>query len=146
MSPAPGHGHAPSPTPVRAPSPRITSPARAPVPAPVRHVPIHDRVIVRSPRTNRTTSPARRHPKITITPRSVMKAWRIDEAQRTTGVLLLKTTKHLHCNGEGRRRTRRIRLQNLHLYFFIHFKILIIHINQPFNAYLDDFAPALRWW
>lgn len=77
MSPALARGLVRSHTPDHVPSRRTTSPVRALGRAHARPAPNPDPAIVPSPRTSRTTSPARPHPKITITLRSVMKAWKI---------------------------------------------------------------------
>lgn len=70
-------GHARSHTLAHVPSPRTTNPARVLDLGHAHRVPIRDPVIVRNRLTSPTTSLDRHHQKITITLRSVMKAWKI---------------------------------------------------------------------
>lgn len=70
--------HAQSRIHVRVPSPRTTNRVRDPDRAPVLHDPTQGLAIARSRMISHTISPVLHLPKITITLRSVMKAWRIE--------------------------------------------------------------------
>lgn len=78
MSPALVPDHAQSRIHVRVPSPRTTNRVRDPDRAPVLHDPTQGLAIARSRMISHTISPVLHLPKITITLRSVMKAWRIE--------------------------------------------------------------------
>lgn len=72
-------GHARSHTLAHVPSPRTTNPARVLDLGRAHRAPIRDPVIVRNRQTSPMTSLDRHHQKITITLRSVMKAWKIKQ-------------------------------------------------------------------
>lgn len=101
------------------PSPRTTNPARDHARGLALRVPILDPVTVRNPQTSPMTSRVRHHPKITITLRSVMKAW------KTKHIWLCLRMKEVDRADEDDV------LQYLHLYFIDFFKL-----TSPFTHLL----------